>query len=90
VYRSRPSLAVEDATTAADFETYVERVLAPTLRKGQVVVMDNLSAHKGERVREIIEKRIRTGLRARACNPPASHAIRAGAEKAISANFGGA
>jgi transposase len=35
----------------------VERVLAPTLRKGQVVVMDNLSAHKGEKVRELIERR---------------------------------
>jgi DDE superfamily endonuclease len=42
------SLAVEGATTARVFETYVERVLAPTLREGQVVVMDNLSAHKGE------------------------------------------
>jgi hypothetical protein len=52
-----PSLAVEGATTAAVFETYVERVLAPTLRRGQVVVMDNLSAHKGERVRELIEQR---------------------------------
>ena len=51
------SLAVEEATTAAVFETYVERVLAPTLRKGQVVVMDNLSAHKGEKVRELIEGR---------------------------------
>ena len=50
-----PSLAVEGATTAAVFETYLERVLAPTLRRGQVVVMDNLSAHKGERVRELIE-----------------------------------
>jgi transposase len=50
-----PSLAVEVATTAAVFEAYVERVLAPTLRKGQVVVMDDLSAHKGERVRELIE-----------------------------------
>jgi len=35
----------------------VKRVLAPTLREGQVVVMDNLSAHKGERVRELIEHR---------------------------------
>src|SRR5215218_2011489 len=52
-----PSLAVEGATTAPVFETYVERVLAPTLRKGQVVVLDNLSAHKGERVRELIEDR---------------------------------
>jgi transposase len=52
-----PSLAVEGATSTRVFETYVERVLAPTLRKGQVVVMDNLSAHKGERVRELIEDR---------------------------------
>jgi len=52
-----PSLAVEGATNSEVFETYVERVLAPTLPKGQVVVMDNLSAHKGERIRELIEKR---------------------------------
>ena len=53
-----PSLAVEGGTTARVFETYIERVLAPTLRsRGQVVVMDNLSAHKGERVRELIEGR---------------------------------
>jgi transposase len=50
-----PSLAVEGASTALVFEAYVERVLAPTLRKGQVVVMDNLSAHKGERVKQLIE-----------------------------------
>jgi transposase len=52
-----PSLAVEGATTARVFETYVERVLGPSLRGGQVVVMDNLSAHKGQRVRELIEQR---------------------------------
>jgi transposase len=52
-----PSLTVEGTTTSVVFEAYVEQVLAPTLRKGQVVVMDNLSAHKGERVRELIEER---------------------------------
>ena len=52
-----PSLAVEGATNREVFETYVERVLTPTLRRGQVVVMDNLTAHKGERIRELIEKR---------------------------------
>lgn len=52
-----PSLAVQGATNSQVFETYVERVLAPSLRKGQVVVMDNLSAHKPERVRELIEQR---------------------------------
>ncbi len=51
------SLTVEGATTSAVFEAYVEQVLAPTLRKGQVVVMDNLSAHKGERIRQLIEER---------------------------------
>jgi transposase len=50
-----PSLAVEGASTALVFEAYMERVLAPTLRKGQVVVLDNLSAHKGERVKQLIE-----------------------------------
>ncbi|MEJ7820351.1 MAG: IS630 family transposase [Rubrobacteraceae bacterium] len=52
-----PCLAVEGATTREVFEAYLERVLAPTLRPGQMVVMDNLSAHKGGRVKEIIEGR---------------------------------
>jgi transposase len=52
-----PCLAVEGATTATVFEVYVEQVLAPTLRRGQIVVMDNLSAHKSERARELIEGR---------------------------------
>jgi transposase len=34
-----------------------EKVLAPTLKPGQTVVMDNLLAHKGPRVREMIERR---------------------------------
>jgi transposase len=52
-----PCLAVEGATTARVFEAYVEQVLAPTLRCGQIVVVDNLSAHKGGRARELIEER---------------------------------
>ena len=52
-----PSLAVEGATTAVVFEAYVERVLAPSLRPGQVVVMDNLGAHRPKRVRELMEER---------------------------------
>ena len=50
-----PSLAVEGPTTREVVEAYVDRVLAPDLRPGQIVVMDNLSAHKGGRVREIFE-----------------------------------
>jgi transposase len=52
-----PCLAVEGATTREVFEAYLERVLAPTLSPGQMVVMDNLSAHKGGRVRQIVEGR---------------------------------
>ena len=37
------------------FETWVERVLVPELRAGDIVVMDNLSSHKGPRVRTLIE-----------------------------------
>jgi transposase len=49
-------LAVEGSTTREAFEAYLEHVLAPTLSPGQVV-MDNLPAHKGGRVREIFEGR---------------------------------
>ena len=52
-----PSMAVEGATTSRVFETYVERVLAPALRPGQVVVMDNLGAHRPKRIRELIQRR---------------------------------
>jgi transposase len=54
-----PCFAIEGGTTKAVFETYyVERVLAPSLSPGQhVLVLDNLGAHKGERVRELVEKR---------------------------------
>ena len=50
-----PSLAVEGTTTRPVFETYVEKVLLPSLQRGQIVVMDNLTAHKGDRIRELIE-----------------------------------
>jgi transposase len=50
-----PSLVVEGATNSEVFEAYVERVLVPKLRRGQVMVMDDLSAHKGERIRDLIE-----------------------------------
>jgi transposase len=51
-----PSLVVEGATTTRVFETYVEKVLAPSLRVGRIVVMDNLGAHRPRRIRELIEQ----------------------------------
>jgi transposase len=52
-----PCAAVEGATTSSVFEAYVEQVLAPVLRPGQVVVLDNLGAHKGERIKKLVEAR---------------------------------
>ena len=51
------TLALECSTNREVFEAYLEYALAPTLEAGQVVVMDNLSAHKPARVREVIEER---------------------------------
>ncbi len=51
------AMAFEGATTKVVFESYVEQVLAPVLEPGQIVVMDNLGAHKGETVKELIEAR---------------------------------
>ena len=50
-------MAVEGATTSRVFETYLARLLAPALRPGQVVVMDNLGAHRSKKVRKLIEER---------------------------------
>jgi hypothetical protein len=44
-----PSMAVEGATTSRVFETYVEKVLVPSLKEGQIVVMDNLFKHIDQR-----------------------------------------
>ena len=48
-------LVIEQAMNAAIFEAWVEQSLIPNMPKDAIVVMDNLSAHKGERVRELIE-----------------------------------
>jgi transposase len=50
------TMTIEEATDADIFLAYVEQVLAPQLRPGDVVVMDNLSSHKVGGVRELIEK----------------------------------
>ena len=50
-----PSLAVTGSVDATVFKAYLEQVLLPELNPGQIVIMDNLSAHKNERVRELIE-----------------------------------
>ena len=51
------SMCFEGATDTKAFELYVEHLLAPSLTEGQVVVMDNLGAHRPKRIRELIEAR---------------------------------
>jgi transposase len=46
---------VEGAMNTVGFETYVEQILAPTLRPGDWVVLDNLSVHKNPAIRSAIE-----------------------------------
>jgi transposase len=48
-------LVIDGAVNGDLFVAYVEQVLVPSLRAGDVVVMDNLSSHKRARVRELIE-----------------------------------
>jgi transposase len=48
-------MVIEGATDAAVFRAYVKHVLVPVLRPAQIVVLDNLSSHKGQDVREMIE-----------------------------------
>ncbi len=52
-----PAMVLTGAADTPAFEAYVDKVLAPSLAPGAVVVMDNLSAHKSERVRTLIEAR---------------------------------
>ena len=51
----RCSTVVDGAVNADIFEAFVEHVLAPQLRPGDVVIMDNLSSHKRTRTRQMIE-----------------------------------
>ena len=52
-----PALLLEGGVDGAAFEAYVAHQLAPTLRPGQIVALDSLRAHQGERVRAAIEAR---------------------------------
>ncbi len=51
------SLLVDGSANTELFEIYVERMLVPSLQPGQLVIMDNLSIHKGQKVRQAIEAR---------------------------------
>lgn len=51
------ALMLDGAADASAFEVYVEQLLAPSLKPGQIVILDNLSIHQGPRVRAAIAAR---------------------------------
>jgi transposase len=51
------SMVIEGSANATAFERYVEEILAPSLTAGDIVLMDNLAAHKGKKVEELIQIR---------------------------------
>jgi transposase len=53
----RAARSIDGAMTGKKFLTYIQRDLAPTLKRGDIVVIDNLPAHKTAGVREAIETR---------------------------------
>jgi transposase len=51
-----PAMVIDGPMTALAFEAFVERLLVPSLRTGQIVILDNLNVHTGERIRDLIEQ----------------------------------
>jgi transposase len=50
-----PSMSIQGSSDTQSFSLYMREVLAPSLSSGQIVLMDNLSVHRGAWVRELIE-----------------------------------
>ncbi len=52
---STACMVVDGAANKEVFRAYVQHVLLPTLKPGDIVIMDNLSAHKNQEIRDLIE-----------------------------------
>ena len=52
---STACMVVDGATNKDVFEAYIEQILLPTLKAGDIVILDNLSAHKSRHARKLIE-----------------------------------
>lgn len=52
----RAVMSLEGATDRLTFEAFIEQVLLPTLVPGQIVVLDNLSAHKSPKAQRMVEE----------------------------------
>ena len=65
----RCSTVVDGAINADLFQAFVEQVLVPQLQAGDVVILDNLSSHRGIRTRQLIEAAGATLLFLPPCSP---------------------
>jgi len=52
-----PSMSIEGSSDTESFGLYMRQILSPSLKPGQIVLMDNLSVHKSEWVRDLVEGR---------------------------------
>ena len=52
-----PSMRISGGTDTAAFAGYIEHILGPTLRAGQTVLLDNLSAHTAPRIAQLLAAR---------------------------------
>jgi transposase len=52
-----PSMSIEGSSDTDSFGLYMREILVPTLKAGQIVLMDNLSVHKSKWIRDLIEER---------------------------------
>jgi transposase len=52
-----PAFLLDGAADSDAFAIYVEQLLAPSLRPGQIVILDNLNIHQGPRIKQAIEAR---------------------------------
>jgi DDE superfamily endonuclease len=52
-----PSMQLSGGTDSAAFASYIEQILGPTLRPGQIVLVDNLSAHSAPHIAELVAAR---------------------------------
>lgn len=52
-----PSMSIQGSSDTESFGLYMRNILAPQLKRGQIVIMDNLSVHRSAWVRELIEEK---------------------------------
>src|SRR5258708_39509952 len=54
IHGMQAAMTLEGAGDEAAFESFIRQVLLPTLRPGQIVIMDNLSSHKTAKVEQLV------------------------------------